>query len=198
MIKIGLTGGIGSGKTTLAKMFEQKGIPVYYADNRAKELMQTDSKLITRIKQLLGEKAYQNNRLNTKYISEIVFEKPEKLTALEQIVHPAVLQDFLSWAKRQKSAFVIMENAILHKSGMDKEMDYVILVTANDEIRQQRVVKRDKTSPEAVKKRMQNQEKQTELLKKSDFVIENNFSMENLRQKIERIFENVNFKLKKR
>ena len=198
MIQIGLTGGIGSGKTTVAKIFEKKGIPVYYADDQAKKLMQTHPKLIRQIQSLLGEKAYVDNKLNARYIAGIVFDNKKKLAALEQIVHPAVWQDFLEWSSRQKAPCVIMENAVLHKSGMDKQMDFVILVTANDDLRKKRVQKRDQLSAEEVAKRIKNQDKNEKLLKKSDFLIKNDFSISNLREEVEKILQDVNFKLNKR
>jgi len=197
MIKIGLTGGIGSGKTTIAKIFEDYGIPVYYADNRAKELMQTNTALISKIKNLLGEEAYQEGKLNTKYIADVVFNNKDKLLALEQIVHPLVIQDFLQWVKRQNVEIVVIENAILHKSGMNKWVDYIITVVSEDEIRRKRLLKRDKTTIEEINKRIKNQDNQGFLLKNSNFIIENNFSKKKLAQKVKEILRKVNFELKK-
>jgi len=198
MVKIGLTGGIGSGKTTVAKMFEDLGVPVYYADDKAKELMQKSPRIKAKIKQMFGSQAYFNNKLNTQYLANIVFSDPNKLSVLEKIVHPVVLEDFLSWAEKQTTDFVIMENAILHKSGMDKYMDYVILVTADDEKRLERVIKRDKTTAESVQRRINNQLNTQIMLKKSNFIIKNNFLINDLKREVEKTFNNLNFKLKKR
>jgi len=198
MIKVGLTGGIGSGKTTVAKMFEELGVPVYYADDRAKELMQKSPVIKTRIKELFGSQAYSDNRLNVKYLADVVFSDKKKLSELEKIVHPAVLDDFLLWAENQTADYVIMENAILHKSGMDSYMDYIILVTADPEKRIERVIKRDKTTAESVQKRIRNQLNSQIMLKKSNFIIKNNFLINDLKREVEKIFNNLNFKLKKR
>jgi len=197
MIKIGLTGGIGSGKTTVARMFEELGVPVYYADDKAKELMNKSPELRKKIKKLLGEQAYEGKQLNTKYVAGIVFEDKTKLSALEKLVHPVVVADFLSWAEKKKAPFVIMENAILHKSKMDRLMDYIIWVTADKEKRLKRVMKRDNTDRKSVEKRILNQLNETKMLKNADFIIKNNNFVDDLKGKVEKIFNKVNFKLKK-
>jgi len=184
MIKIGLTGGIGTGKTTVAKEFEAMGVPVYYADDRAKELMQKDPEIILQISNLFGMKAYKDNRLNTGYISGIVFDDKNMLKALEKIVHPAVRKDFCQWVKQQKADYIIVENAILHKSGMDKLVDLIVTVTANDEKRFERLQKRDKKTVEAIKKIIKNQKSKDELLRKSNFIIENNGDLKKLKENI--------------
>ena len=195
---IGLTGGMGAGKTTVAKMFEELGIPVYYADNRAKELMEEEPDLVAAITDLFGEKAYEEGRLNNRYLAGIVFEDEKKLKELESLVHPVVREDFKKWAKKQKAPYIIVENAILHKSGMDKLVDLVIFVKTNDENKISRVRKRDGLPAEAIKQRLKNQNNDVFLLKKSDFVIENNSSIANLEKKIQEIDRNVKFMLKKR
>lgn len=197
MIKIGLTGGIGTGKSTVAKLFENLGIPVYYADDRAKYIMQHDSNIKKQIKNLFGEAAYNANGLNTKYIGGIVFENPRMLKSLEQIVHPAVRADFLKWLKHQNSDYIIVENAILHKTGMDELVDYIITVTADMDKRLQRLLKRDKKSKKAIQKVMMNQDDEEKLLKTSDFIIENSGDLDKLKQKIIKIDKKVKEKLKK-
>ncbi len=197
MIKVGLTGGIGSGKTTVAKIFENLGVPVYYADERAKFIMRENAAVKSKIKNLFGEQAYVDNRLNVSYISGIVFDNPKMLKKLEAIVHPAVRQDFLDWVKQQKADYVIAENAILHKTGMDKLVDYIITVTADKHEKIKRLEKRDGKTIDEIKKVMKNQNTDTQLLKKSDFVIENNENLESLIDKTVKIHSKVKNKLKK-
>ncbi len=192
MYKIGLTGGIGSGKSTVAKLFEQLNIPVYYADDSAKKLMHTPP-LKKAISKLLGPQAYKDNRLNVSYISGIVFDNKKILKALEDIVHPAVRKDFINWTSRQNSPYIVVENAILHKTGMDQMVDKIITVTAEDKLRIERLKKRDGKNEEELKKVMQAQNKPEFLLKNSDFIIENNGNLNKLRQKV----EEIDFEVKK-
>ncbi len=197
MIKIGLTGGIGTGKTTIAKRFEKLGIPVYYADDKAKAIMQQNPKVRQQIIDLFGNKAYKDNRLNVSYIGGMVFDDPSLLKKLEAIVHPVVRQDFINWSKQQKAPYVMVENAILHKSGMDKLVDLVIVVTADLNKRLERLKKRDGKSKENLLKIIKNQDKESEMLKKSDFVIENNEIADDLDEKISKIDSKVKNMLKK-
>jgi dephospho-CoA kinase len=197
MIKIGLTGGIGSGKTTVAKIFESHNIPVYYADERAKKLMVNDEKLVKKISRLFGKKAYTENGLNTRYIAGIVFNNPEKLKELETLVHPVVKKDFLNWTKKQKSDLVVIENAILHHSGMDKLVDLIITVTADKENRINRVVLRDGIGRNEVLQRINNQKNEADMLKKSDIIIRNNVEKQKLHNKVNEIISEVKKMLKK-
>ncbi len=180
MVKIGLTGGIGTGKSTVAKIFEDQGIPVYYADDKAKEIMQTNSGIISQIKALFGEEAYVDNRLNTSHIGGVVFDDKNMLSKLEAIVHPAVRKDFLEWVSQQDSDCVVVENAILYKSGMHKLVDQIILVTADDEKRINRLIKRDKKSEKDLRKIINNQKTEKKLLKGADFFIKNNGNVDDL------------------
>ena len=175
MIKVGLTGGIGSGKSTVSKILISKGFSVYNSDNRAKWLMNNDDNLKSNIISIFGDKAYLKGSLNRKYLSAKVFNDSLKLKALNNLVHPLVAIDFKNWLLHQKSKdFVFKEAAILIESGAYKEMDKIIVVSCPENIRLERVLKRDGNSPQLVKKRMQNQISETEKINHADFVVKNN------------------------
>ena len=170
---IGLTGGIGSGKTTIANEFRSLGIPVYIADDEARKLMQS-SVVIDAIKIIFGHAVFDDNQLNREKLAQIVFNDPEKLEQLNAIVHPAVKKHFSEWILNQKeSPFIIYEAAILFESGGYKNCDLIITVTAPLEIRIQRVMERDKTTREQVLKRINMQWNDEKRILKSDFVIKN-------------------------
>jgi dephospho-CoA kinase len=170
---IGLTGGIGSGKTTIANYFVKANIPVYIADDEARKLMKSDV-IIDVIKKTFGDSIFDDAILNREKLSKIVFENPEKLKLLNGIIHPAVKQHFQDWVlNHKKAAFVIYEAAILFESGSYKNCDWIITVTAPLELRIQRVIKRDKTTREQVLKRIKAQWSDEQRIAKSDFVIEN-------------------------
>ncbi|NQX76158.1 dephospho-CoA kinase [Gilvibacter sp.] len=174
MISVGLTGGIGSGKTTVARFFEAIGIPIYFADDRAKALMVEDQELIASIKALLGDQAYTyDGRLNRAYIASQVFNDAKLLEALNALVHPAVGKDFKQWAQAQQSPYVIKEAAILFENGSYTHSDANILVTAPESIRLERVMSRDGASEEAVRARMQHQWPDEQKIPLADYVIEN-------------------------
>jgi dephospho-CoA kinase len=154
---VGLTGGIGSGKTTVAKIFEQYQIPVFYADNAAKYLMQHQPELKQQITALFGQQAYTNNQLNRKFIAAQVFDNKEKLASLNALVHPAVAHYFTQWVNAQESKVVLKEAAILIESGSYKDCDEIIVVTAPEPLRLQRIAKRDHISQNEIKQRMQHQ-----------------------------------------
>ena len=186
MIKVGLTGGIGSGKSTVSKILISKGFSVYNSDNRAKWLMNNDDNLKSNIISIFGDKAYLKGSLNRKYLSAKVFNDSLKLKALNNLVHPFVAIDFKNWLLHQKSKdFVFKEAAILIESGAYKEMDKIIVVSCPENIRLERVLKRDGNSPELVKKRMQNQISETEKINHADFVIKNNGSKSDLVLEVE-------------
>lgn len=170
---VGLTGGIGSGKSTVAQMFSELGVPVYNADKEAKKLMASSKKIKSEIIRLLGERAFQNNRLDTEFIAGKVFTDKEALKKLNNIVHPAVREHFQNWAKRQRSPYVIQENAIIFENSSQDNYDRVVLVIAPLELRMDRVLKRDATTEEKVAERIKNQLKDDEKEKLADFVIEN-------------------------
>lgn len=170
---VGLTGGIGSGKTTVAKYFKELGIPVYNSDARAKELMSKSEELKRAIKELLGEDSYKNESLNKKYISDKVFTNKKLLQKLNAIVHPAVKEDFITWVEKKRTPYVIQEAAILFENDSYKNFDKIILVIAPTTERLERIVKRDKRSKEEILARMENQWKDSEKIPLSDYVIEN-------------------------
>ncbi len=175
MLKIGITGGIGSGKSTVAKIFEVLDIPVYYADLRAKQLMTGHKKVKSSIINLLGKQAYfRNGRLNRKWIGSKVFQDKALLQQLNSIVHPAVADDYNAWTEQHREAkYTLKEAALLIESKSYQTLDLLILVTAKEEIRIQRVMKRDNTSYEAVKNRIHNQISEEEKLKYAHLTIDN-------------------------
>ncbi|MFD0962764.1 dephospho-CoA kinase [Pseudofulvibacter geojedonensis] len=179
---VGLTGGIGSGKTTVAKLFYKLGVPIYVTDIEAKKLMVTDLGLVQKIKFLLGEQAYVDGELNRAYISDKVFLNKELLTQLNHIVHPAVALDFYKWYQQQEFNYVIKESAILFESGSYKKCDLIITVTAPIEERIKRVVARDLVTEKQVEARIKNQLSEQEKILKSHYVIYNEDLEETKRQ----------------
>jgi dephospho-CoA kinase len=174
---IGLTGGIGSGKSTVADLFRLLRIPVYVSDETAKELMQKDDTLKKRIITLLGKEAYTPDGIpDRKYIASKVFNNKETLEALNAIVHPAVYVDLTKWLKEQENAgapYCIQESAIVFEEDLSQRFDATILVVADEEIRIKRVMARDGVSREKVKQRMQNQWPDSQKLPFADYVIYN-------------------------
>ena len=192
MIKVGLTGGIGSGKSTVSKILISKGFSVYNSDNRAKWLMNNNDNLKSNIISIFGNKAYLKGSLNRKYLSAKVFNDSLKLKALNNLVHPLVAIDFKNWLLDQKSKdFVFKEAAILIESGAYKEMDKIIVLSCPENIRLERVLKRDGNSPELVKKRMQNQISETEKINHADFVVKNNGSKSDLVLEVELVISEL-------
>jgi|SRR5690606_6891583 len=154
---IGLTGGIGSGKTTVAGFFKELGVPVYIADDAGKRLMVSSEEVRHKIIDLLGPEAYDNGQPNRRYIASRVFASAEELEKLNKIIHPAVEKDFMQWKSLQATEYVIYEAAILFESGGNKKCDAVILVTAPLETRISRLQKRDQSSTAEIAARMQHQ-----------------------------------------
>ncbi|EKT3964849.1 dephospho-CoA kinase [Flavobacterium psychrophilum] len=169
---IGLTGGIGSGKTTIVRLFEAEGIPVYIADDEAKKIMILPE-TIHLVRECFGQEVIVNHQIDRKKLSEIVFNHPEKLKELNKIIHPLVKKHFDNWVKKQKSPFVIKETAILFESGSYKYCDQIITVIASEETRVNRVMLRDKCTKEAVLERIKNQYTDSQKTSKSDYIIEN-------------------------
>lgn len=174
MIKVGITGGIGSGKTTVCRLFEKMDIPIYYADVEAKRLMTYDKDLKQKIKNLLGKEAYhKNGRLNRSFVASIIFNDKEKLESMNALVHPAVAKDGKAWFDRQTTKYAIKEAALLVENESYKQLDFLIVVTAPVEMRIKRVVKRDKSDYNQVKLRIANQLPEIQKKKVADFIIDN-------------------------
>lgn len=173
MIVVGLTGGIGSGKTTVAKQFELLGVPIYIADQEAKRLMNTSIIMKRKLTKLFGEKAYINNQLNKPFIALKIFNDTSLLAKMNAIVHPKVGLDFKRWLKKQTSPYVIKESAIIFENNMESEYDYIITVIATTEVKIDRILKRDNTTEQRIKDIIMNQMTDEEKVKKSDFVIIN-------------------------
>lgn len=174
MLKIGLTGGIGSGKSTVAKIFEKLGIPVYYADAEAKRLMNSSETLKKVIRQNFGEATYENDQLNSKYLAGIVFNNPEKLDLLNTLIHPVTIIDAEEWMQKQLAPYSIKEAALLFESGAAENLDFVIGVYAPQALRIRRVMKRDGLTADEIMKRINRQVNEEMKMKLCDFVITNN------------------------
>ena len=174
MFRVGLTGGIGSGKTLISSIFEKLGVSVYNADSAARKLMNSDAGLKSGIVSLFGDQAYGKDGLNRQYLADSVFGDEEKLAGLNKIVHPAVRLDFVRWSALQiGSPYVIEEAAILFESGASQEMNFSVLVYAPEELRISRVMKRDGVGREAVQRRMGHQLSEEEKIKMADHVLFN-------------------------
>lgn len=171
---VGLTGGIGSGKSTVAKMLAALGVPVYNSDIEAKSLMVRSKVLKRKIIALLGEQSYKGAALNRRYIASRVFNDRQLLQQLNELVHPAVRKHFVKWCKKQDCRYVVQETALLFENGSNYLYDKTILVTAPKEIRINRIVERDGSTRKQVLERMKNQMTDEEKLPLADFVIENN------------------------
>lgn len=171
---IGLTGGIGSGKSTIAKMFEALGVPVYYADLEAKKLMNSSEHIKSQLISVFGNEVFDQKGLNRAFVANIVFKDPDKLHVLNDIVHPEVEKHFKNWIKDQKYFYVIQENAIIFENNKQKNFDAIITVTAPESVKINRVIERDKVSKQQVLDRMQNQLKDNYKMKRSTYIIHNN------------------------
>ena len=173
MKKIGITGGIGSGKTYVASVFQSLGIPIFNADIQAKKLMTFSRKLIKLVKEEFGNDIYKDSDLNKEKLASIVFSDSDKLQKLNSLVHPIVKEEFNNWCKKQTSLYVIKEAAILFESNSHIGLDAVICVSAPLELRIERLLNRDDCSEKEIKKRIENQISQEEKQKLSDYIIVN-------------------------
>ena len=173
MIIIGLTGGIGSGKTTVAMMFAELGVPVYFADLEAKKIMNTSKEVRKKLIDAFGEETFKNGELNRGYLAKIVFKNKEQLLILNGIVHPEVESHFKTWVKNQQAQFIIQESALIFENEKQNYFDKIITVTAPLEDRLRRVKKRDSVTEEEIHDRIRNQIEEAFKVEYSDYVIRN-------------------------
>ena len=192
MVKVGLTGGIGSGKTTVSNFLLDYGIPVYNSDNKGKTLMNTNLELKNNIVSIFGERVYDNGILNTNLLSSIVFNDSTKIEQLNNLVHPKVAQDFNQWVgKNNNKPILVKEAAILIESGAYLNMDKIILVVSEKSTRINRVSKRDNSDLESIEKRINLQLTDNEKIKYADYIIENNSSLEHLKLEVLKVVNKI-------
>ena len=192
MVKVGLTGGIGSGKTTVSNFLLDYGIPVYNSDSKGKTLMNTNLELKNNIVSIFGERVYDNGILNTNLLSSIVFNDSSKIEQLNNLVHPKVAQDFNQWVgKNNNKPILVKEAAILIESGAYLNMDKIILVVSEKSTRINRVSKRDNSDLESIEKRINHQLTDNEKIKYADYIIENNSSLEHLKLEVLKVFNKI-------
>jgi len=172
MIKVAITGGIGTGKTTISSMFADKGIPVFNSDEIAKEIMNTNSLLKNEIVTAFGDKAYDKNKLNKEYLSDVVFNNEILLKKINSIVHPYVAEEFNSWIQEQDSKYIIYESAIIFENQAEDFFDKIICVTASEEEVISRIMKRNDFSVDKIKSIINKQLPNDAKVQKSDYVIE--------------------------
>ncbi len=186
MMIVGLTGGIGGGKSTVAKMFRDLDVPVYDSDLEAKQLMTNSSELKEAVKNLIGEGAYDGDTLNRSFIANRIFRDPEVLKKLNAIVHPAVKKHFLKWTEKQDASYVIQETALIFENDSQDQYDHIVLVTAPLDLRLKRVMSRDGVKDQEVLDRMKNQMDDNEKEAFSHFLI-HNIDLETTKQRVEEI-----------
>ena len=174
MLKVGITGGIGSGKTLVASLFKTLGIPVYDADAAAKQLMSTSKPLQQQIVEAFGEEAFQNGQLNRAFLAARVFSNEAQLKKINSIVHPATISHSQVWFAQQHGPYAIKEASILFETGSDQYLDYVIGVAAAEPLRIQRTMERSHLTAQQVKERMGRQMNEEEKMRRCHFVIDNN------------------------
>ncbi len=175
MLKIGVTGGIGSGKSTVCRLFAARGIAVYDTDAAAKRLMAEDAALRRAIEARFGEESYQEGALNRPWLARQVFGDEAALQALNRLVHPAVIADFERWATEQQGAYVVVESAILYEAGLDRAVDKVVAVLAPERLRIERAMQRDGATEEQIRSRMAVQLSDEELHRRADVALVNIF-----------------------
>lgn len=187
---VGLTGGIGSGKSTVAGFFKELGVPVYIADTEAKRITNTSKIVRRKITALLGEKSYDSNGLNRPFVADKIFNDKALLNQVNNIIHPKVKQHFARWVKKQKGHYCIKEAAILFENGSYTECDYIILVTAPEPIKVERLLKRDKTTRKEIQSRMDNQWPDARKIPFASFIIEN-INLEDTKRQVKRIHNRI-------
>lgn len=186
MYKVGITGGIGSGKSTVSRILEECGVAVYTSDDRAKELMSSSPELRAKIIEAFGAEAYDGDRLNRAYLAQRIFNDPTALATLNSIVHPAVMDDFDSWAEQQSGSYVVLESAILFEANLDNRVNCVVSVLAPEELRIERAMKRDGASREDIVRRIANQMSDDERTERSKYAIVN-ISLDDLHEDVEQL-----------
>ena len=187
---VGLTGGIGSGKSTVLNQFKNLGINTYSADKAAKKLINSDKDLIKSIKNLFGDNIYENNILDSVKLSKIVFKDPYKLKSLNSIIHPAVAKDFESFIKTKNGDYIVKEVAIIFETNTEHNYNKIVLVRAPLEERIKRVILRDNLSREDVIKRVNNQIDDSTIIDNCDYVIEN-INLKDLKEKVLKIHKDL-------
>lgn len=186
MYKVGITGGIGSGKSTVCAMLEEMGVAVYNSDARAKELMTTSATLREAIVARFGAECYTSEGLNRGYLAERVFGDAAELAALNSLVHPAVMADFEAWAERQEGSYVVFESAILFEAGLEQRVDMAVAVLSPEELRIERAMRRDGTMREQVVARIRRQLSDDERADRAKYAIVN-VDLEELREDVEQL-----------
>jgi|TARA_B100000902_G_C26999201_1_gene759014 dephospho-CoA kinase len=195
MRNIGLTGGIGSGKSTVSKMLLSRNIPVYDSDSKAKILMNSSEEIREKIIKYFGNDSYVNNELNKKYISNIIFNNKSEIKKINSLVHPIVYKDFENWKKNIVSNYIIFESALIFETGFYKKNDFNILVVSDLENRIKRVMIRDGLKENDVLMRIKNQWSDEKKIPLSDYVIINN-SMEKTKKQVLKMIIQINKKFK--
>jgi len=189
-IKIGLTGGIGSGKSMVSKLLTTYEIPIYDSDTRAKSLMETDDNIISSITQMLGKEAYTDGKLNRRFVAEEVFASSSKLLQINTIVHSAVIDDFSRWAELQATDILVFESAIIFENGLEKYFDKIIAVVAPQKLRIERVKRRSGLSRKEILNRIKNQTSSKTLRQRADYVVINDDRTAIIPQ-VERILKSI-------
>jgi len=192
---VGITGGIGSGKTTVSNIFSHLGYKVYNSDERAKYLMQTNDKIIREITALLGDSAYSKGALEKTIIAQAIFNNKSLIEKINSIVHPETIKDFNSWVSENKDSILVKESALIYQSGSYKDLDEIILVEARDEIRTERVLKRDKhKDKDEILKIIRSQKLKNKEDLNPDYILENN-GEDMLLPKVIKIIEELKLKV---
>lgn len=192
MYKVGITGGIGSGKSTVCAILAEFGVAVYDSDSRAKRLMNEDNTLRERLVERFGSNVYCAEGLNRRYLAERVFGNPEELKALNAIVHPAVMDDFDRWALEQEGSYVVLESAILFEASLDRRVDVSVAVMAPEELRIERAMQRDGAQREQIVARMNNQISDEERVERAKYTIVN-IDIDNLRSDVEQLHRRLSY-----
>jgi dephospho-CoA kinase len=192
MYKVGITGGIGSGKSLIADMLLKRGVALYSSDSRAKELMASDPELRQQLVERFGSEVFCAEGLNRAYLAERVFASDEELKALNAIVHPRVMADFEQWAEKQSGDYVVLESAILYESGFDGAVDIVVAIMAPEELRIERVIKRDGVTKEQVEERMRHQLSDEERCNRAKYAIVN-IELDELEEDVEQLHRRLSY-----